>query len=63
MNLYELLEAVKYADPETKAEILDKFYNQERIIVNAMTQYEFKMTERRNHDLKKQKSDSSRSSD
>ena len=56
MNLYELLEAVKYADPETKAEILDKFYNQERIIVNAMT-------ERRIHDIKKQKSDSSRSSD
>ena len=56
MNLYELLEAVKYADPETKAEILDKFYNQEKIIVNAMT-------ERRIHDLKKQKSDSSRSSD
>ena len=56
MNFYELLEAVKYADPETKADILDRYYNQEKIIVNAMT-------ERRIHDLKKQKSDSSRSSD
>ena len=54
MNLYELLEAVKYADPETKAEILDRFYEREKSIVNAMVTHKIKShDERRNHDLTK----------
>ena len=48
MNLFELLEAVKNADPKTKEELIDRFYRNEKIIVNAMVE-----NERRNHGIER----------
>ena len=49
MNLFELMESVKHADPKTKEELLDRYYRRERIIVDAMISHE----ERRKHDIER----------
>lgn len=48
MNLFQLLEAVKTADQNTKEELIDRFYRKEKIIVNAMVE-----NERRYHDIER----------
>lgn len=47
MNLFELLEAVKHASPEEKKELMDRYYNKDKIVINAMID-----SERRKHDSK-----------
>ena len=54
MNLFELLEAVKHASPELKKELLDRYYNKETTIINAIVSHKLKShEERRNHDLER----------
>ena len=49
MNLFQLLEAVKSANTDTREELLDRYYRREKVIVDAMTSHE----ERRKHDIER----------
>lgn len=50
MNFYELLEAVKDAPKAVKDELIDRFYNNERIVVQAMLKNKFSSQEERRKD-------------